>query len=168
VNRDLLVDELKRDEGLRLTAYRDTLGVLTVGYGHTGHDVTEGLTITEDRAEELLRADIETAWTTAHTLDFFAKLNPVRQRALVNMTYQLGVYGVMQFRKACDAMRRAEWYSAAVEMCDSRWHDQTPQRCERAACMVLTGIDPQPTTHAAVARILGGVLDEVHRRRQAA
>lgn len=49
---------LKQWEGLRLTAYQDVGGVWTIGYGHTGSDVTEGLTITEAEAETLLRTDI--------------------------------------------------------------------------------------------------------------
>jgi len=48
-------------EGLRLTAYRDCGGVLTIGYGHTGPDVVEGMTIDEAQAEALLRADLQSA-----------------------------------------------------------------------------------------------------------
>ena len=48
-------------EGLRLTAYRDCGGVLTIGYGHTGPDVAEGMTIDEAQAEVLLRADLQSA-----------------------------------------------------------------------------------------------------------
>jgi lysozyme len=49
---------LKDSEGLRLTAYRDPVGVLTIGYGSTGPHVTPGLTITEAQAENLLREDL--------------------------------------------------------------------------------------------------------------
>ena len=48
-------------EGLRLAAYRDQGGVLTIGYGHTGHDVVAGLVITQAQAETLLAHDIESA-----------------------------------------------------------------------------------------------------------
>src|SRR5471030_674440 len=48
-------------EGLRLKAYRDCAGVLTIGYGHTGTDVVVGLVIDEPRAEELLRNDLQEA-----------------------------------------------------------------------------------------------------------
>jgi len=51
----------KSFEGLRLTAYRDCGGVLTIGYGHTGSGVTEGMTIDEAQAEALLRADLQAA-----------------------------------------------------------------------------------------------------------
>lgn len=47
-------------EGCRLNAYRDSKGVLTIGYGHTGTDVTPGLTWTQAKAEAALAEDI--AW----------------------------------------------------------------------------------------------------------
>jgi lysozyme len=48
-------------EGLFLTAYRDPIGILTIGWGHTGIDVQDGLTITKAEAESLLRGDIAEA-----------------------------------------------------------------------------------------------------------
>jgi lysozyme len=48
-------------EGLRLTAYRDCAGVLTIGYGHTGPDVVAGKAIDEAQAEALLQADVQVA-----------------------------------------------------------------------------------------------------------
>jgi lysozyme len=48
---------IKSFEGCRLQAYRDSVGVLTIGYGHTG-DVREGQVISQGFAEELLKADL--------------------------------------------------------------------------------------------------------------
>lgn len=48
---------IKSFEGCRLRAYRDSEGVLTIGYGHTG-DVKEGQVISQGFAEELLKADL--------------------------------------------------------------------------------------------------------------
>jgi lysozyme len=45
-------------EGLRLTAYQDCAGVWTIGYGHTGSDVHEAMTIAEAEADSLLRSDL--------------------------------------------------------------------------------------------------------------
>lgn len=52
------LDLIKRNEGCKLDAYQDSVGVWTIGYGHTGPDVAEGLVITQERAEELLRQDL--------------------------------------------------------------------------------------------------------------
>ena len=51
----------KSFEGLRLEAYRDCAGIWTIGYGHTGPTILEGMTITEAEAELLLRADLADA-----------------------------------------------------------------------------------------------------------
>lgn len=48
-------------EGLRLEAYQDSAGRWTIGYGHTGPEVHEGLRISEFEAEALLRADLAAA-----------------------------------------------------------------------------------------------------------
>ena len=41
-------DFIRRHEGLRLSAYKCTGGVSTIGYGHTGADVLPGMTITRE------------------------------------------------------------------------------------------------------------------------
>lgn len=53
------IDLIKSFEGLRLTAYRDVVGIPTVGYGHCGPDVKMGLSVTPDKAEQLLHNDLE-------------------------------------------------------------------------------------------------------------
>jgi lysozyme len=49
---------IKSFEGCELTAYRCPAKVLTIGYGSTGSHVKEGMTITEEEAEALLRKDL--------------------------------------------------------------------------------------------------------------
>lgn len=51
------LDLIKSFEGCRLTAYKCPAGVWTIGWGHTG-DVTEGQTITQERADQMLRDDM--------------------------------------------------------------------------------------------------------------
>ena len=54
---DICFGKLKEFEGLRTEAYYDAAGVLTIGYGHTGHDVRPGDVISKYWAEHLLKAD---------------------------------------------------------------------------------------------------------------
>jgi lysozyme len=57
------IEVLKEREGCKLTAYYDSVGVLTVGVGHTSAagppEVTPGMTITEEEAEEILDRDLD-------------------------------------------------------------------------------------------------------------
>lgn len=54
---------IKKEEGEKLTAYRDSRGILTIGTGHTGRvdneSIFPGMTISNERSEQLLLADIE-------------------------------------------------------------------------------------------------------------
>ena len=52
------LDLIRRHEGLRLSAYQDSVGVWTIGYGHTG-DVTPDAAITEHMADTLLSSDAQ-------------------------------------------------------------------------------------------------------------
>ena len=54
------IDLVKSSEGCRLTAYRDSVGVLTIGYGSTG-GITEGQTITQEQADAMLIDDLSAA-----------------------------------------------------------------------------------------------------------
>ena len=55
---EICFGKLKEFEGLRTEAYYDAAGVLTIGYGHTGHDVRPGDVISKYWAEHLLKADL--------------------------------------------------------------------------------------------------------------
>ena len=55
----VMIQKIKEFEGLRLEAYRDAAGVLTIGYGHTGPDISPGDKISRYWADELLRDDLE-------------------------------------------------------------------------------------------------------------
>jgi lysozyme len=78
-------------EGLRLTAYWDNHvpPILTVGFGHTGSDVSEGMTITQDQAEAYLQQDLATAEGTINT-DVTVALNQNQFDALVSLVYNIG------------------------------------------------------------------------------
>lgn len=58
---DAAVSLIEKLEGLELHAYRDSGGVLTIGYGHTGPEVWAGMVISQDKAKELLLQDLETS-----------------------------------------------------------------------------------------------------------
>ena len=85
---------LKESEGLRLKAYQDGGGVWTIGYGHTsaagGMKVYAGLTITKEKAEQLLREDLSRM--TYPVIDDLVKV-PLTQGqfdAMCSFIYNLG------------------------------------------------------------------------------
>jgi lysozyme len=54
------IELIKASEGLRLTAYRDSAGILTIGYGSTG-GIKPGQKITPEQAEAMLVDDLDEA-----------------------------------------------------------------------------------------------------------
>lgn len=79
---------IKRHEGCRLTVYKCPAGVWTIGYGHTGADVVPGMTITLQRAEELLAEDVRWAEDAVNRENL--RLNQNRFDALVSFVYNVG------------------------------------------------------------------------------
>lgn len=65
---DAGVKFIQQEEGLRTVAYQDQGGVWTIGYGHTGSDVHEGLVITIDEAIKLMRQDFDKFCAAVDTL----------------------------------------------------------------------------------------------------
>lgn len=80
---------VKRWEGLRLDAYRDVAGVWTIGYGHTGSPAAPGVTITEQEAEVLLRADLNTAETAVSQM-VKVPLTEEQFASLVSFVFNVG------------------------------------------------------------------------------
>ncbi len=80
---------VKEFEGLRLTAYQDSVGVWTIGYGHTGPDVYKGLTITQAQADSLLQNDLGKFNNCVNTY-ITAKLNPNQVGALMSWSFNVG------------------------------------------------------------------------------
>lgn len=79
---------IKHFEGLRLEAYRDAVGIWTIGYGHT-RDVHAGARISEARADELLTEDAQSAIAGVRR-KIRVPLNQNQFDALVSWTFNLG------------------------------------------------------------------------------
>lgn len=90
------LDLIKKYEGLRLKAYYDLKGVLTIGYGHTGNDVVEGMKINLKKADELLVQDTKSA---AECVTAFVEiyLTDNQYSAVCCLVYNIGC---MAFRKS--------------------------------------------------------------------
>ncbi|WP_207696131.1 lysozyme [Enterococcus sp. DIV0212c] len=104
---------IKKWEGLRLIAYQDSVGVWTIGYGHT-KGVYAGMTITEAQANAFLDEDIKT-----HAIGIFqyttVQLNQNQFDALVSFHFNLGPY-ILAGSQLLIYINSKNWTSAANEM----------------------------------------------------
>ena len=130
---DKLVNCIKKHEGFRARPYFDSLGVGTIGYGTTW--------ITEDEADMLLRNRLQSCISEIDSYidELSVSIDEVRRAILYEMCYQLGIDGVKRFRKMWEALADMDYEKASREMKSSRWHKQTPARCEYLAGVMLRG-----------------------------
>ena len=64
-------------------------------------------------------------------LDFWYDLTPERRSVLINMAYNLGVNGLINFKKMIAALKIGDYEKASVEMKDSKWYRQVGNRAVR-------------------------------------
>ena len=130
-----LEERIKKHEGLRLSAYMDSEGHATIGWGHRIRSISP------DRAQAYFDRDLREAskgasWLIKH---YDLVLSDEREGVLIEMCFQMGLAGVRKFKRMLAALQQKDYAGAAVEMRQSRWHKQTPNRCERLARVMETG-----------------------------
>lgn len=140
-------EDLLRDEGLRLRTYACSRGHLTIGVGHklTPQDrLSEGDAISLETAGLFLARDIATAMATANVIfgrDVFESMADARQRALVNMIFNLGGDRFRGFQRMIAAVQTHRWQEAARECLDSEYARQVGARAKRVAAALRDGKD---------------------------
>ncbi|MBF0621996.1 MAG: glycoside hydrolase family protein [Magnetococcales bacterium] len=138
LNMQQMLKQLVLHEGMRTKPYKCTAGKLTIGVGRNLDDVG----ISEDEAHYLLANDVDkAAREVEERIPAYARLDEVRKRVLVDMAFNMGVGGMMNFKNMLAALERGDYATTAKEMLDSRWARQVGNRSQRLAVMMETGID---------------------------
>lgn len=143
IDRVALAEELRHEEGTgpinngRLMPYRDSVGLLTIGYGRC----IERVGITKSEAEYLLMSDIHaTIAAVEKALPWFSRLDGIRQRVLINVAFNAGTHGLLGFKDMLAACQRGDYDVAADELLDSEAARTTaPSRYIKLARMMRTG-----------------------------
>lgn len=142
---DDIYAQLERDEGVKLFPYRDTSkqkgfegrpGKLTIGVGRNLDDVgiskyESSILLHNDVTDKLSLLEKSLPWSTL--------LDPARQGVLVNMAFNMGVGGLMDFRKMLSYLQQSNYQAAAAEMESSAWYNQTGDRAKRLVRQMFTG-----------------------------
>jgi lysozyme len=135
----LLRAELARDECVRLKPYRDSVGKLTIGTGRNLDDVG----ISEDENDYLLTNDIaQVKQDLDRHLPWWKNLDPVRQRVIANMCFNLGIGRLLGFKNTLPLIQQGKYEAAAQGMLHSLWARQVKQRSVRLAQAMKTGVMP--------------------------
>jgi len=129
-------DELTRDEGRRRFPYYDQGSRITVGIGHNLTD--NGLN--DASIDFVFGEDIHAAAVDLdHNLPWWRTLDPVRQRVLLNLDFNMGWKVFSQFARFFSAVHQQRWDDAAMELIASRWAVQVGERARRLETMMRTG-----------------------------
>jgi lysozyme len=125
-NEMVLVDELRRDEGVRYLPYLDSKGIPTVGVGHNlrAKPIPAGWNypLTDMQVDQLLSEDLDDVYEDLdRSLPWWRALDAVRQRVICNMCFNMGIGRLLGFAKMTAAARTRDYTRAAVEMLDSKW-----------------------------------------------
>lgn len=138
-----LMAHLKRDEGVRLSKYKDSLGYDTIGVGHLldkrkgGKTLREVLgvdkeTITNSESDYMLINDINSTSKELYSkLPWLSKQPTNIQTDLTNMAFNLGVNGLTKFKNSLKSIQQFDYKRAAVSLRDSLWFKQVGSRAQR-------------------------------------
>lgn len=141
IDKDRLIQDLIRDEGVVLHAYQDSLGFWTIGIGRL-IDPRSGGRITKEEAIYLLNNDIERKEKEFYErYPHFKTFNEARQRALLNMYFNLGANRFAEFKKMITALKNNEFQEAARQALNSLWAKQVGKRAVRIATTISKGVD---------------------------
>lgn len=152
LSNDEIIQRLVLHEGVSLTVYVCPAGYPTIGVGRNLK--TNPLTqeeikvcgdymhgITKNAAFYLLRNDIKRVTDEcSKRISFWKQLDDERKYALLDMSFQLGIGGVLKFKKMLGAMGVGNWKDAAEHCLDSKYAVQTPARAKRIARTIETGV----------------------------
>lgn len=135
---DNVKDLIIRHEGTIPYVYQDSLGFWTIGVGHLV-DKRRGGKLSAAVIESILLEDIDEvklnlpAWISPNLL------GAVRYAVLVDMGFNLGVDGLLQFQRTLEYVRAGKFAEASVAMGESKWAKQVGPRAARLRKMMETG-----------------------------
>lgn len=139
MNLALLTESIKEHEGLRNKPYTDSVGKLTIGYGRNLSN--NGISL--DEANYMLANDIQQSIKEAQSQPWWLSVsgNDARERAMVEMAFNIGLPSLNGFVKALSALGRSDYYTAAAEFRNSKWAQQVGQRSVIITYMIENGKD---------------------------
>lgn len=151
IEREEIISRLLIHEGIRLEPYKCPTGYWTIGVGRNLEtnplnaeekrkcgDLKSG--IDEHAAFFLLSNDITRAEKDCQKhISFWKRLDDERQYALIDMCFNLGISGLLKFKKMLGEMEIGNYRGAAKECLNSKYARDVGKRAERIAKTIETG-----------------------------
>lgn len=129
---ELCKRSIKRHEGYRPSPYRDTEGILTIGWGHN----LDAKPLSPHVCNEIFNEDFDDAFMAARREMYFDGLPEAWRMVVIEMFFQLGSK-FHSFDNLKVALIAGDWDRARTEMLDSLWARQTPQRVKDLIALTI-------------------------------
>lgn len=126
----------------RAFAYQDSVGFWTIGTGRL-IDKRKGGGLTDVECDFLLSNDVKRFEKELDvSLPWWRSIDPVRQRVLLDMAFNLGTNGLLSFANTLKFIKDKDYIRAADNMLKSKWAEQVGKRALTLSEMIRTGKDP--------------------------
>lgn len=119
-----LIEDLKQEEGFKGIVYKCSEGFDTIGFGTR-------LPITKEEATLLLEYRLSKTISGVKSSLHHLNIHDEAWDILYNMAYQIGLGGLLKFKRMIVALENQDYYNASIEMKSSLWAKQTPNRANR-------------------------------------
>ena len=133
--RNLIAD----DEGFRSSLYSDSRGFPTIGFGFNLSTTEIPLSIALDWLDYLLSKIEHDLCSYPMLSNIWPNLSDARKYVLINMAYQMGIGGLLNFHGMIKGLADRNYLLAAAEMKDSIWYREFPGRANRLVNIMISG-----------------------------
>ncbi len=135
-----LKNRIKKNEGFSIKPYKDQLGYPTIGYGHLilsnkKHLLKKKTNKTD--LENIFQKDFKKALKGFNVYLRSFCSNKKEAELLIEMVFQIGIKGVLKFKKLLRNIRKGNKHLVCFEMMSSLWYKQTPNRVKRLVIIFL-------------------------------
>jgi lysozyme len=149
---DKLIAQLKRHEGFRTRVYLCSAGKETIGYGYnlkanplhlSSLEIAQAHTkgVNEVEAERILKLMVSKCVDQLEeAIPFINKLDTVRQDILINMCFNMGLVGLLKFKKALLLIKAGDYAKASIEMLNSKWSKDVGNRALELSTQMKSGV----------------------------
>lgn len=135
-----LKKRIKKNEGFSFKPYKDHLGFITIGFGHLILSNEKKLLVKKTNLEELENIFLQDFNNALKNFKVFLKKftsNTRDSELLIEMVFQIGIKGVLCFKKLLNNMDKKNKHLVCFEMMDSLWYKQTPNRVKALISVYL-------------------------------
>ena len=126
-----LIQRIKKNEGFSNKPYRDQLGFFTIGYGHLILFNEKHLLkkkVSKSILEKIFINDFKKALSDFNIFLKPTIFNSKYKELLIEMIFQIGITGVLKFKKLLYHTTKRNKHMVCFEMMNSFWYKQTPVR----------------------------------------